>query len=158
MGYAQGTGVSVDQSKGELKRVIYKYGASNYKYGEEDDRAMVMFSKNDRIVRFVITFPPPDSKQFTHTAGRHTERTQAAAYKEYEAEQRRRWRALILAIKAKFEVVESGIASFEEEFLSYILLPNSLTVGQVALPGIDEAYRKGKGKLDIKLIPDVSYE
>lgn len=48
-GYAQGTDVAVDRSKGELKRVIYKYGASNYKYGKEGDRAMVMFSKNARI-------------------------------------------------------------------------------------------------------------
>lgn len=117
MPYASGTDVSVDRSKGELKRVIYKYGASNYKYGEEEERAMVMFSKDARIIRFVVTFPSPESHVFTHTPGRGTRRTTAAAYKEYEAEQRRRWRSLILTIKAKFESVGSGIESFEEAFL-----------------------------------------
>jgi hypothetical protein len=33
-----------------------------------------------------------------------------------EAETRRRWRALALAIEAKLEVVDTGIASFEHEF------------------------------------------
>ena len=153
MAYASGTEVTIDRSKSELKRIVYKYGASNYKYAEEEDRAMVMFSKEARIIRFVITFPPPEDKQFTHTPGRGTKRTQAAAYHEYEAEQRRRWRSLILAIKAKFELVESGIASFEEEFLPYILLPNKQTVAEMVLPNVADAY--SKNKVQISLMPEV---
>jgi hypothetical protein len=34
------------------------------------------------------------------------------------------WRALLLAIKAKLEVVESGIATVEEEFMPYIVTPD----------------------------------
>ena len=153
MAYAAGTEVSVDKSKGELKRVVYKCGASNYKYAEEEDKAMVMFDHAGRRLRFMIRFPPPDSKQFTHTPGRNTKRTQEAAYKEYEAEQKRRWRALILAIKAKFEVVESGIATFEEEFLAYILLPNGQTVADASIPSVAAAYDSGKMP-DNKLIPE----
>ena len=155
MAYASRTEVTVDRSKGELKRIVYKSGASNYKYAEEEDRAMVVFSKEARIIRFVIGFPPPESRQFTHTPGRGTARTQVAAYKEYEMEHRRRWRALILAIKAKFEVVESGIASFETEFMPYILLPNNQTVAEAALPSIEEAYATGKMK-KIRLIPEAT--
>lgn len=152
MSYASGTQVSVDRSKSELKKVIYQYGGSNYKYAEEEDRAMVMFSRDARIIRFMLTFPAPDDRMFTRTPTGRT-RTSDAAYKEYEAEHRRRWRALILAIKAKFEVVESGIATFEEEFLPYILLPNSQTVAQMALPSVAEMYEKGD--VNVKLLPEV---
>ncbi len=154
MAYAHGTEVTVDRSKSELKRVIYKNGAANYKYGEEEDRAMVMFSKEGRIIRFIIGFPPPGSREFTHTLGRGTKRTQSAAYKEYEAEHRRRWRALILSVKAKFESTASGIETFEEAFLAQILLPNSQTVAQAVLPNVADAYEKGKVK--VNLIPEVT--
>lgn len=151
MAYAQGTSVSVDKSKTELKKIVYQYGAENYKYGEEEDRAMVMFTKDDRIVRFMIGFPPPNDKMFTRTpTGRG--RDQDTAYKEYEAEQRRRWRALILAVKAKFEVVDSGIATFEEEFMPYILMPGGKTVAEMALPEVRDAYATGSVR-DIKLLP-----
>jgi len=41
---------------------------------------------------------------------------------------RQRWRALSLVVKAKLEAVETGIASFEEEFYAYTLLPSGRTV------------------------------
>jgi hypothetical protein len=47
------------------------------------------------------------------------------AYKAWKQAYHQRWRALALAIKA----VESGIATFEEEFLAHIALPNGSTVG-----------------------------
>lgn len=151
MSYASGTQVSVDKSKSELKKVIYTHGGSNYKYAEEEDRAMVMFGHSGRMVRFMITFPPPDDRMFTSTpTGRSRE--PAAAYREYESEHRRRWRALILAVKAKFEVVESGIATFEEEFLPYILMPNGQTVAQITLPTVRESYESGKMP-ETKLLP-----
>lgn len=154
MPYADRTEVPVERSKTELKRVIYNNGASNYKYGEEEDRAMVMFAKENRIIRFVIEFPPLDSKQFTHTPGRGTKRTQTAAYKEYEAEQRRRWRSLILSVKAKFESAASGIETFEEAFLAQVLLPNKQTVAQMALPSVAAAYEKGV--VESNLLPEVT--
>jgi hypothetical protein len=59
---------------------------------------------------------------------------------------RRLWRALLLAIKAKLEVVESGLAIFEEEFLSNIVMPDGCTVGEHARPWIAEAYETGRVK------------
>lgn len=154
MSYAKGTDVTEDKSKGELRRLIYKYGASNYKYAEEEDAAAILFDCANRRVRFVIHFPPPDSKEFLFTEARKTRRSSEGAYAAYESERRRRWRALILAIKAKFEVVESGIATFEEEFLAYVLLPNRQTVGQTALPAVAEMYHNGKVG-EIKLLGEV---
>jgi hypothetical protein len=49
-----------------------------------------------------------------------------------------------MAIKAKLEVVESGIVSFEDEFAVHMVLPDGSTVGQWLAPQIDEAYRTGR--------------
>jgi exopolysaccharide biosynthesis predicted pyruvyltransferase EpsI len=45
-----------------------------------------------------------------------------------------------MRIKAKLEAVEDESASFDEEFLAYLVLPNGQTVGDTALPGIENAY------------------
>lgn len=51
------------------------------------------------------------------------ERTRAAIEKLVQTpEHRRRWRALLLGIKAKLEYVQSGIATFDEEFLAHIVI------------------------------------
>jgi len=144
MPYAKGTQVSIDNSRSELKRVIYNNGGANFQYAESEDRAMVMFMKENRMIRFVVMFLAPDDIMFVKTPSGRRTRTKEAAYKEYEAEQRRRWRSLILSIKAKFEIVESGIASFETEFMPYILLPNKQTVAETVAPLIEEAYNTKK--------------
>ena len=53
---------------------------------------------------------------------------------------RKRWRALLLIIRAKLEAVESGITTLESEFLANIVLPDGGTVGQWLAPQIDAAY------------------
>ena len=54
-----------------------------------------------------------------------------------------RSRALALAVKAKLEAVEAGIAEFEDEFLAYVVLPSGETVGDTARPAIAKAYQTG---------------
>jgi hypothetical protein len=51
------------------------------------------------------------------------------------------WRALVLAIKAKLEAVEAGITTFETEFLAHIVLPDGRTVGEHAIPKLEETLR-----------------
>lgn len=65
-------------------------------------------------------------------------------YKECEKEGRRRWRCLVIAIKAKLECVESGITTLEDEFMAHIVLPNGQTVGHVMLPQINASYEDGE--------------
>lgn len=54
--------------------------------------------------------------------------------------ERQRWRALFLVIKAKLESVESRIATFEEEFLAHIVLPDDRTVADHIVPRIAQVY------------------
>ena len=91
--------------------------------------------------------PEDDGLRITET-GRI--RKENAAQQAYEQEIRRRWRALALSIKGKLEAVETGIMSFEEEFMANIVLPNDKTVAEFMLPQIEEAYSSGRMP---KLIP-----
>jgi hypothetical protein len=60
-----------------------------------------------------------------------------------EAEERRRWRAQLLLVKAKLEMIATGDSTVEREFLADMLMPNGKTVGSQALPALAESYRTG---------------
>jgi hypothetical protein len=99
-----------------------------------------MFEVANRRIQFVLPLPDPNDEQFFRIARRYERRSAEAARQKWEQACRQRWRALALAIKAKLEVVESGIATFEEEFLAYVVMPDGQTVGQHVLPHVEKAY------------------
>jgi hypothetical protein len=84
----------------------------------------------------------PKARRFTHGRGSWT---LPAAKQRALLDQATRsaWRALLLVIKAKLEAVETGITTFEDEFLAHLVLPNGQTVGEWAIPMIAEAYENG---------------
>jgi hypothetical protein len=124
MPYAQHTKVPVIQSQAEIERLVVKHGGDQFLCGWTAEAAQVGFRIQGRMLKFLI--PMPD------TTGRG-------------ADQRRRrlWRALLLVIKAKFEIVESGIETFDEAFLSNIVMSDGSTVGDWAAPQIAAMYAKG---------------
>lgn len=147
--YAQNTKVSSDRSLSEIQRTLERYGAEQFGYGQDTARgiAFVQFCAHERHIRFVLTMPDRTSKEFTKTPTGKL-RDANAAHKEWEQACKQRWRALVLSIKAKLEAVESGIAEFESEFLSYIVLPGDrFTVGQVLRPQIEQAYLEGSSRI-----------
>lgn len=129
--YAEGTSVSVDSSIGEIRRTLERYGAQGFGYGTEEDRAMVVFKADGRLVRFVLPLPDPKGEEFT---GRRRGRQPTRPDGRYQAEVRRRWRALALGIKGKLEAVDSEIQTFEEEFLANIVMANGKTIGEWMQP------------------------
>lgn len=140
--YAETTTVPADRSRGEIERTLTRYGADQFMYGWDEDRAVIAFRANYRHIRFVL--PLPDISEFATTGGRRPrQRTALQQQAAFEQSVRQCWRALALAIKAKLETVESGIATFEDEFLSYIVLPNGQTVGEFTLPQVAAAYDSG---------------
>lgn len=144
MTYARGTEVPVENTKAEIERVLRRYGADQFMYGYDLEKGLVGFRAGGRAVRFMIPLPSMGEERFRLTPERGLQRTRSAQEKAWEAEVRRLWRALLLAIKAKLEVVESGISTFEEEFMAYIVLPNGSTVGQWMAPQIERAYEHGQ--------------
>lgn len=143
MGYAEKTEVSPDKTRIEIERTLARYGADQFMIGYDQDRGIVGFRAFGKAIRFIVPLPEQNDPKFLWSAARRVQRSPASAREAYEQEVRRIWRALLLAIKAKLEVVESGIATFEDEFLAYIVLPGGETVGEFMLPQIDRAYETG---------------
>lgn len=140
--YAEGTTVAPEKSQQDIVTLLRRYGATRIATGWDADRSLVGFEAHGRQVRFVLTMPDRKAPEFWTTAtGRRRDAGSAAA--AHEAEVRRRWRALHLAIKAKLEVVETGIAEFESEFLAYTVLPNGRTVAEEIAPGLARALTEG---------------
>ncbi len=141
--YAADTDVTPDRSRAEIERTLQRYGATGFLYGWKGEQAVLGFEMNGRQLRFTMALPDRQAREFQKTpTGK--QRTSNAAQEAYEQATRQRWRALALVIKAKLEAVESGIATFEEEFLAHITLPSGQTVGQWMIPQVEQAYLTGQ--------------
>lgn len=126
--YAFQTKVPVDTTRKDIERTLERYGADQFAIGIETKRAVIGFRMAGRYVKFTLALP--DGK---------TEGVEKAA-----RESRRRWRALLLVIKAKLEAVQSGITIFDHEFMAHIVMPDGGTLGDRIGPQIESAYKTGK--------------
>jgi hypothetical protein len=106
------------------------------------------------MIRFELALPDKGAKEFMYTPARRRMRSSAEAEKAWEQVCRQKWRALALVVKAKLEAVESGITTFEEEFLAHIVLPDGRTFGAWARPQLNEAYATRRMPA---LLPGVSH-
>lgn len=141
MTYAKDTTVSTERSRAEIERTLQRYGADQFAYGWDANRAMIQFRAERRLIRFVLAMPDPQDPAYTYTpTGKHL-RDPGTAHREWEKACRSRWRALALVIKAKLEAIEAGISEFEHEFLANIVLPDQTTVGEWMAPQIEQAYQ-----------------
>lgn len=121
--FAKKTKVPASSSMSEIQAVLKKYGATSFGYANLPGVVMVAFEANGRRLRFKVPVPDENKEPQKH---------------------RQRWRCLTLAIKAKLEIVASGIETFEEAFLAQIVLPDGRTMGEVATPQIATSYKEGK--------------
>lgn len=143
--YASDTIVPIEKSKAEIERTVARYGAEGFASAwNSTGKAQIEFLCHGKRIRFILTMPSKDDREFTHFEGRETKRKPAVAEKLWEQGCRQRWRALALCIRAKLEAVESGITAFETEFMAHILLPNGKTAGEHYAPAIESAYKTGK--------------
>jgi len=142
--YAQDTTVSSDRSRAEIEKLLARYGADGFAYATSNDQAMVGFRMRGRMIRYTLSMPDPGSPEFQETPSRKWRRSPEEAVKAYDVACRQRWRVLALGIKAKLEMTEVGVSTFEEEFLAWTVLPDNTTVGDQVLVRIAEAYKEGK--------------
>jgi len=141
--YAEGASVPAERSQQEITAMLRRRGATTVVTGISDDTAMVAFAMCGRQIRFLLPMPDPAYPEF-HTTGTGRRRDPASARVAWEAETRRRWRALVLVVKAKLEVSDSGITSFESEWLAYTVLPDGRTVAEHTAAPIAQAYATGQ--------------
>lgn len=129
--FAAKTTVPVEKTRSEIEAVLQRYGSTGFAYARNDMTSMcqVEFIANERRIRFLLPLPKRDE----------------VSANKFDQGCRQRWRALLLAIKAKLEAVESGISEFESEFLANIVNPfNNKTVYEEAKPQIAIGYDKKK--------------
>lgn len=135
--YAERTSVPVANSRAEIDKLLRNHGATQFVYGEGAGQSLLAFEisttdvngdKVSRRLRFLVPMP---------TLGRGTTESKVAA------ETRRRWRALLLVLKAKLEAVASQIVTFDQEFLAHIVVENNTTVGDRMVPILTKAIESG---------------
>ena len=129
MSFAAKTKVPVVQTRAEIEKLLAVHKTQQYGTATDYERltARVQFKAHNRIVRFTIALPDPKK---------------LGSGVRLAQEERRIWRALLLVIKAKLESVESQIATFEEEFLAHIVMPDDQTVAAHILPQLADSFEK----------------
>ena len=107
------------------------------------------FEMDGRRIRFSL--PLPDPTAFTKhqvrvnaTKSVTKDRSPEAARKAWEQACRQKFRRLALAVKAKLEAVESGISTFDQEFMAHIVMGNGMTIGEQLLPQLPGIIEKAK--------------
>ena len=146
MAYAENTSVPVEKSRAEIERLLMRHKCAKFMAGVDNEahRATVQFQAHHRLIKFEIDLPNPSDPKFRTIKNSYMQRTAAGVAKVVEQEERTRWRSLLLVIKAKLEAVESGIATFEDEFLAHVLLPNQQTVAEYIGPTVAAIYQTGR--------------
>ena len=65
--YASKTTVTVEKSVAEIQRILTRWGADGFGYFTQGNKAMVQFSKNDKVIKFVLKMPDRDSDEIALT-------------------------------------------------------------------------------------------
>lgn len=140
--YVRGASISCAAFRAEIQDMLTGYGATGFRCGWEDGRAAIAFTAGNRHFRIVLALP--GTVGLSGSAGDPLQpRSLDPGARAVEETSRRRWQKLSVLIRAKLEAVASGIATFDEEFLAYMVLPGGGTVFQAAAPGISTAYATG---------------
>lgn len=157
--YAEDTTVSVEKSEAELKTLLRKHGAEQRLVFSDDVKgaAVVQFTLEDRMVRLKLrTFRddlPDPALTYYGSDGPTCPRGWNGWSLKRRGEwvdgcqqqfERSAWRRLVLVVKSKLELVADGMATMEEEFLAYILLPNNSTVYEECADRLSAAYESGQ--------------
>lgn len=134
--YAEGTSVSVERSQAEINKVLAKFGADQLinASSESPPAVLIGFRAQGKLIRFHLPMPVPSEYSGT----------ELQVEKQWAGECRRRWRALVLVLKAKLEAVQSGITTFEQEFYGHILLPGGMTVYEMTHKNVEKSLETGK--------------
>lgn len=145
--FADGTGVPVERTRLELEKLLVAYKARATAIFNSEGEAAVCFEMHERRVMFRLRMPLPTAKEFTHKkvnqSGKMEPLSPRASESRYRQACQRKWRALLLAIKAKLVAVDEGIETFEDAFMAHVVMPDGQTVSEHVRPRIASAYKDG---------------
>lgn len=143
--FAEGTTVTPEASRAEAEKLLAKYGAKEIGLmtSEVAGVSVIIFVAEGRKVKLEVKHPT--EAQWEDEANRRNLWPYHQRYKSvrqgwFVAELARRWRVLVLRLKAKLEMCADDPAAFDREFLPEIMLPDNRTVGETVIPMIDRSY------------------
>lgn len=144
--FAEATKVTTQQSRAELERLLGQHGAREFSLYTSPERHIVQYRVNERVVRHVIDYPAPKNfqKYKLVKGAQKPHLTAEQLTKAADGEWRRRWRALLLLVKAKLELVASGQTTMDREFMGDVMLPDGRLVHEALEPLIKRAYLSGE--------------
>lgn len=114
MTYAEKTSVPVNRTQQQIKELLKFHGADTFALLEQTSCVKLAF----RIDGFNYLFTMDEQ--------------------EDAQENRARWRALFLVVKAKLTAVEAGISTMQDEFLANTVMADGQTVGAWATPRLEQ--------------------
>jgi hypothetical protein len=127
--YAEGTTVPTDQSRREIETYLEKRGATRIFFMSEPNQFVLGFVYEHLLIRFNVPVP---------AEGRGPSAASVAKIK------RERMRAMLLSIKARFASIDSGISSFEREFMPNVVTPSGQTVAEWLQPQLRISLESGE--------------
>lgn len=132
--YAEGTTVSVENSRAEISSILTKHGVKNQGWWSGPEGDELMFDLGGHRFRFTMAkltakaLRERDGKRYTYPGNINWEA-------KVESEWRRTWRANVLLLKAKLEFIASGDTTLERELMPYMLVDGNRTLGDVVAEG-----------------------
>lgn len=138
--YAEGTSVPVERSRAELDALLGKHGAGARGILIDDDRGLAIIAFQIRGLQYRMEIPLPRRDEYDPAKapkeGRQANWKRSTnpsvlidrIDKQWQQALRERWRAIVLLLKAKLELVKLGVSTVEKEFLADMVLPNGQTV------------------------------
>ena len=128
--YAKNTTVPVARSKQKIEELLESYGIEESFLGRSPRGDGIGFKYNGKVYKMSVPLPKRDDF--------NTEN-------QYQQAIRQRWRILYMSMKMKFEEIEAGVISFEDQFLAQMSLPDGTTVADfMKLPENRERLEKTK--------------
>lgn len=145
--YAAGTQTSVLSSQAEVLGILARFGIEKHAFMNDGGSAAVAFEFCGINYRMSIQNPIYDDCKFTPTGRiRSKDQTDSAVAEETK----RRWRSLVLLVKAKIVAVNDKISGFEQEFMPYMVSTNGISLYDAMRPSIEQA-RSLSGNVQLAL-------
>lgn len=137
MPFAKNTKVSPERTIEEIKCTLRRYGVEDFGHLESKSQAAFGFKVDNLAIQISVALPSIDDDSVRLTAS-GLERPDEACQRELEQQIRTRWRALLLAVKAKLEAVEAGISTVEQEFMAFVVV-DGRPLGELVIPELKQA-------------------
>ena len=129
--YAARTQVPVEKSEVEIRRVLQHSGATRFGTMIAPEKATIYCELKGRQVQMEVPLPHAGDPKWKF-----------ASTTKVDQEKRRRYRVLLITVKAMLEAVDSGLLSFDQAFLSFVVVPGTAqTIGSFLIPKLDALYR-----------------